>query len=466
LNLVRGGGDEFRGSLQAARKAGATVTKEQAEQAAKVNDAFQRVETSVQSVLRTIVTKFSPQVIKVMNRISELLVENKGYFVDVAKVIKDVVVTSIDLLATAVIGLIALIEKIPGLDLQGIDALVAKRGEIEAELRKQFRISDATPMEAMGREQAIMFAGEAAKPMLAALEALNRDIAAAQEATLSERLRRLKDSFAEEAKAVTDAIRAGGEKINKAKETIASNGQVWTDVNNTFVPPTDEQTDKALNNIKKIKKQSEGLFNLNWDAVKGGYNEGLKGLELQVKNFSNTVGGMLASGVETTINNLANAFAGIIDGTKSAKEAFKDFGRATLQVIGQIIAKMLALQVAKMVIGMDKGGVLPGVEHGNSSLPVKSYAQGGVATSPQLALFGEGNRNEAFVPLPDNRSIPVTFTGGGYSQAQQVNLNVYAWDSKDAARGLIENRDVLQSIFTHQADHQVNMRQTLQRATR
>lgn len=39
---------------------------------------------------------------------------------------------------------------------------------------------------------------------------------------------------------------------------------------------------------------------------------------------------------------------------------------------------------------------------------LKRYATGGVATRPQLALFGEGATPEAFVPLPDGRSIPVT----------------------------------------------------------
>jgi len=46
------------------------------------------------------------------------------------------------------------------------------------------------------------------------------------------------------------------------------------------------------------------------------------------------------------------------------------------------------------------------------SLPLKKYAKGGIANSPQLALFGEGRKPEAYVPLPDGRSIPVTIAGG------------------------------------------------------
>lgn len=56
--------------------------------------------------------------------------------------------------------------------------------------------------------------------------------------------------------------------------------------------------------------------------------------------------------------------------------------------------------------GFAKGGVMtPG-----GPLDLKAYAKGGVANSPQLALFGEGDMNEAFVPLPDGRSIPVTLS--------------------------------------------------------
>ena len=46
-------------------------------------------------------------------------------------------------------------------------------------------------------------------------------------------------------------------------------------------------------------------------------------------------------------------------------------------------------------------------------LLLKRYASGGIANSPQLAMFGEGSRPEAYVPLPDGRSIPVTMKNGG-----------------------------------------------------
>lgn len=43
------------------------------------------------------------------------------------------------------------------------------------------------------------------------------------------------------------------------------------------------------------------------------------------------------------------------------------------------------------------------------------FAEGGIVTSPTFAQIGEGRYNEAVVPLPDGRSIPVQMTGGGGS---------------------------------------------------
>lgn len=59
------------------------------------------------------------------------------------------------------------------------------------------------------------------------------------------------------------------------------------------------------------------------------------------------------------------------------------------------------------------------------SAPLRKYAAGGVANSPQLALFGEGSKPEAYVPLPDGRTIPVTLKGAGQGGSDvQINITV------------------------------------------
>jgi tape measure domain-containing protein len=59
----------------------------------------------------------------------------------------------------------------------------------------------------------------------------------------------------------------------------------------------------------------------------------------------------------------------------------------------------------------------------SGAMPLNTYSSGGVATQPQLAVFGEGRMNEAYVPLPDGRSIPVSMKGGGGSNVEIVINN-------------------------------------------
>jgi hypothetical protein len=70
------------------------------------------------------------------------------------------------------------------------------------------------------------------------------------------------------------------------------------------------------------------------------------------------------------------------------------------------------------------GGIM--TSHG--PMPLRTYASGGIASSPQLALFGEGSTPEAYVPVPNGR-IPVTLRGGGSSSgigsiATNIVINV------------------------------------------
>ena len=60
------------------------------------------------------------------------------------------------------------------------------------------------------------------------------------------------------------------------------------------------------------------------------------------------------------------------------------------------------------IIGLAKGGMMP------------RYAHGGIATQPTY-LVGEGKQNEAVVPLPDNKSIPVDL---GKNTGNQNNTNI------------------------------------------
>jgi hypothetical protein len=53
--------------------------------------------------------------------------------------------------------------------------------------------------------------------------------------------------------------------------------------------------------------------------------------------------------------------------------------------------------------GFANGGIAPG--------GFRAFANGGVVSGPTLGLVGEGRYNEAIVPLPDGKSIPVQLGG-------------------------------------------------------
>jgi phage-related minor tail protein len=73
--------------------------------------------------------------------------------------------------------------------------------------------------------------------------------------------------------------------------------------------------------------------------------------------------------------------------------------------------------------GFADGGVMTS----RGPVPLRRYAGGGVANSPQLAMFGEGGGAEAYVPLPDGRRIPAVVDMRGGEQSQpNIAVHNYA----------------------------------------
>jgi len=69
--------------------------------------------------------------------------------------------------------------------------------------------------------------------------------------------------------------------------------------------------------------------------------------------------------------------------------------------------------------GFANGGIARG------GFRAAAYANGGIARRPTLGLVGEGKYDEAIVPLPDGKSIPVSMgKGAGMGQQNNVTVNV------------------------------------------
>jgi uncharacterized protein YukE len=139
----------------------------------------------------------------------------------------------------------------------------------------------------------------------------------------------------------------------------------------------------------------------------------------------------------------ASAFADFAMGVKTS---FKDLARSVIKDIITMVSyqtmmrplfQMLgnALMPTATVPASNAEGIDASLGSAYASLGVKRYARGGIANSPQLAVFGEGSMPEAYVPLPDGRSIPVTMQGGGGDVIVNVSVESGSTDvqSNDGA---------------------------------
>lgn len=81
-------------------------------------------------------------------------------------------------------------------------------------------------------------------------------------------------------------------------------------------------------------------------------------------------------------------------------------------------AAAIAIDAAASSIGVSSllgGAAIPaarGAVWSGGFTPIMAFAKGGVATRPTIGLIGEAGQNEAIVPLPDGRRIPVEMRGG------------------------------------------------------
>jgi tape measure domain-containing protein len=140
----------------------------------------------------------------------------------------------------------------------------------------------------------------------------------------------------------------------------------------------------------------------------------------------------LAGGIANSIGNgLTEAFNLVIDGTEDWGRSLQEIASGVLREIANQILQIMVIRpitnaISQFLPGF-LGGIFPfangGIMTADGPVPLRKYAAGGIATGPQLALYGEGSMNEAFVPLPDGRRIPVVMQGSGGGTSVVVNVD-------------------------------------------
>lgn len=162
------------------------------------------------------------------------------------------------------------------------------------------------------------------------------------------------------------------------------------------------------------------------------------------KDITQEMDDVWANSMDNFTTEMTNAFV-------TGKMGWKDFATSVLKEITRVMTAKAVAAFVQMAVSFfsGSGGGYTGdgtgagstggfgnnmsnftasangnIMTGKGPMRLNKYAKGGIATSPQLSLFGEGDTPEAYVPLPDGRSIPVTMEGGGGGVSQQNNVSV------------------------------------------
>ena len=164
---------------------------------------------------------------------------------------------------------------------------------------------------------------------------------------------------------------------------------------------------------EKQKKDSESI------------GEGIKGRLQEYYNSIKDLGGAIGDAVVGSLKGLEDQLTAFVT---TGKANFNDLAASIIQDLTRIAIRAAIIKPITEAIGslfpgfkFANGGIMTG----DGPVPLKKYASGGIASSPQLALYGEGSRPEAYVPLPDGRRIPVAMQGGGGGNTT-VNVSVDA----------------------------------------
>jgi hypothetical protein len=158
------------------------------------------------------------------------------------------------------------------------------------------------------------------------------------------------------------------------------------------------------------------------ESIEAGIQQRLEDYYKSVKDLGGAIGDAVVSGLQGLEDQLT-AFV------TTGKANFKELAASILSDLARIALRAAIIQPIVKALG----GLFPGFKFANGGImtgdgpvPLKKYASGGIANSPQLALYGEGSKPEAYVPLPDGRRIPVAMQGGGGGGNTSVVVNVDA----------------------------------------
>jgi lambda family phage tail tape measure protein len=221
----------------------------------------------------------------------------------------------------------------------------------------------------------------------------------------------LKEQFLEQASAIKIAREEELKKTQEQRRSFATGA-------NSFLS---EYTDSVTNTAENTRQAFEKAFSGAEDALVGFLNGGKASFADFAKSILEDMQRMIIK--QAILNPIAGYLQGLL-GTVGSAVTGSFMGTTMAGVSGGVPTDFTVGAGGAMPSNLGMSFANGGIMTSGGEIPLHKYARGGVAKSPQMALFGEGSMAEAYVPLPDGRSIPVSMRGGGGGQVNNVTVNV------------------------------------------
>ena len=214
-------------------------------------------------------------------------------------------------------------------------------------------------------------------------------------------------------------------KINLSSLLKGNEGDLTTGISKIFglLGGKSGSTGTTDNETTKLLRQQNG----GTDPASSDLNDLFSKTSSTLSEFGSKLGDITKSGFDLFSSALSNVGSGLGDLTSSLSDAASNVADSissfidSLSSSGGSSSSGTSSGLADYFSSLFANG---GIMTSSGPLPLETYATGGIANKPQVAVFGEGRMNEAYVPLPDGKSIPVSMRGGNSSASSGGSTNV------------------------------------------
>jgi len=266
-----------------------------------------------------------------------------------------------------------------------------------------------------------------AKPYKDLIDKLSAGNAALADKNYLQGLKDLLPSVADYDAKIAEVTR-GKTELTEVEKLNAEITQQGLDVIAQSMPAYAEYIELIKNRAKALD-DATAKQKADSESIGAGIKDRLQDYYNSVKDLGGAIGEAVVSGLQGLEDRLTEFVT-------TGKANFKELAASILSDLARIALRAAIIQPIVQALG----GMFPGFKFANGGImtgdgpvPLKKYAQGGIANSPQLALYGEGSKPEAYVPLPDGRRIPVAMQGSGGTTT--VNVSVDAKGSSVQGNG-------------------------------